>query len=543
MAVAGRSCNSGGTGTQGAWDGAGDVIDEALISAIEAAHETGASEWRGQYLHRLEDGRIALWIEGNWVPFPSDEAIASYLTALFPGNVIAELHPEPDDTEPGPYEGEPEYEAGEAVAQDADAGELAHDDGALESAEGAVDAEPGEQHGGEDMPTGAELDDASRVADADGALEEALDAGPEDETAQGDAREPEEAAPEPGMAAGEEDAPTPDDDSAHVDEEPFFDEAEVGAYLEELLAQDEAGEGDAEADAGEAEDSESEDGKSADAPRAPEEKVREEMALEEHVLHLRPERLMPLEDLLEEPPRRGIGRMLGWGVLALVIAAGGVLLPLSRMGHDESPQRPATAMLPADSVQAPAAGQDAPGKASADGTAAPGTAAEKPDEGGAQPAGEPPQATVDPSGPDDPQDPQPDQGAPEEAAAGEGTPDASGGAGEVSGGGVDAADRADSVADAPALSGGADTANSAHNMLTAGTPGSARRILNFAIISAGHPCEDVQDWKLAQTAQDADTFDVRCVPEGRYMVGIANSGTMDFKVRACANSAPDGACE
>ena len=91
--------------------GASDVIDEALISAIEAAHDTGAGEWRGHALQRLANGRICLWIEGNWIPFPSDEAIASYLMALDALGEVSEVGEGPDAVGVDPSGDEPEFEA------------------------------------------------------------------------------------------------------------------------------------------------------------------------------------------------------------------------------------------------------------------------------------------------------------------------------------------------------------------------------------------------------------------------------------------------
>ena len=60
-------------------------MDEALVAAIEDAHNTGAGVWREQIICKLEDGRLGLRIGGDWVPFPTDAAVSEYLLGLTEG--------------------------------------------------------------------------------------------------------------------------------------------------------------------------------------------------------------------------------------------------------------------------------------------------------------------------------------------------------------------------------------------------------------------------------------------------------------------------
>ncbi len=57
-------------------------MDEALIAAIEDAHNSGAGVWRKLTIRKLENGRLGLRIGGQWIPFPTDAAIFAYLQGL-----------------------------------------------------------------------------------------------------------------------------------------------------------------------------------------------------------------------------------------------------------------------------------------------------------------------------------------------------------------------------------------------------------------------------------------------------------------------------
>lgn len=474
------------------------LMDENIIEAIEETHRTGTCHWNGLDLCLLEDGRIALQVGGEWVPFSSDAAIAEVMVASVAQGLAGA----------GPHDAAVQLQPPPAPA-------------ALASAD-LTAADPATKRS---MPADSMPALVVPQTDPEQATE-ALEAHADD--AEAAAIEPARA--DVGVDAAEQ--PTPEivlEPSPQVEQLPQATEPPpVPLSAPPAVAADVA----------------KPDGPGAPVASAVPMAAVESLAPVTAVDVANPAPVQPAlgayrpldaerlygDDLREGGPRRSrfwqAAGLAVFGLVMFALGAGAMLasddimqwpvvsawLPAAMQPEHAStpvsdiqvadPETPEPVEQVAASIPEPVAEQPQPVERA--------TAADTPAERELEAAAIAPSAPVEspvPTEPDALQD----------------------------------TDGSQPAEQAPQRLGAAD-------VLAAGSPESANSILSLAIMSNNLACPEIGDWRLAGTVGDADLFAVQCAPAGNYAVLIdTRSGNSDiFTVHDCAFAAPEevsAACE